>query len=78
MHFWRKIDIPLINNGINLILTCVITSKTTRNADHNPGVSEIGNPTNATFTIKDTKLYVPVVTLSTEHDDKLLEQLNRI
>ena len=25
--------------------------------------------------ITDTKLYVPVVTLSTEHDNKLLEQL---
>ena len=34
-----------------------------------------GNPTNVIFKITDTKLYVPVVTLSTEDDDKLLEQL---
>ena len=33
------------------------------------------SPTGATFKITDTKLYVPVVTLSTENDKKLLEQL---
>ena len=33
------------------------------------------NPTNATFKIKDTKLYVPVVTLSAKNDNRLLEQL---
>ena len=32
-------------------------------------------PSGATFQIKDTKLYVPVVTLSKENDTKLLEQL---
>ena len=32
-------------------------------------------PTNAIFQITDTKLYVPVVTLSTENDKRLLEQL---
>ena len=31
--------------------------------------------TNATFKITDCKLYVPVVTLSAENDNKLLEQL---
>ena len=30
---------------------------------------------NATFTITDTKLYVPVVTLSTQNNAKLLQQL---
>ena len=35
----------------------------------------VNNPTNTTFKITDTKLYVPVVTLSTEDDNKLLEQL---
>ena len=29
----------------------------------------------ATFSITDTKLYVPVVTLQTEHNAKLLQQL---
>ena len=33
------------------------------------------SPTNATFKIKDTKFYVPVVTLSAENDNKLSEQL---
>ena len=38
-------------------------------------VRKIDNPENATFQITDTKLYVPVVTLSKENDIKLLEQL---
>ena len=67
---------PLINCEINLILTwsqkCVLTSKGTRNAapapGRNPAVTAVDNPTNATSQIKDTKLYVPVVTLSTEDD----------
>ena len=32
-------------------------------------------PSGATFKITDTKLYVPIVTLSKENDTKLLEQL---
>ena len=32
-------------------------------------------PESATFKIKDCKFYVPVVTLSAENDNKLLEQL---
>ena len=36
---------------------------------------EVNNPTNATLKIADTKLYVSVVTLSTENDKKPLEQL---
>ena len=35
----------------------------------------VNNSTNAIFKITGTKLYVPVVTLSTEDDNKLLEQL---
>ena len=72
---------PLINCEISLNLTwsgnCVITSKATRDADPdaNPPVAAINNPTNATFKIKDTKLYVPVVTLSSENDKELLGQL---
>ena len=34
------------------------------------------SPSGAIFQIADTKLYVPVVTLSKENDTKLLEQLN--
>ena len=56
---------------------CVLISIATREADYeiNPVVYEINNPKNATFQITDTKLYVPVVTLSKENDAKLLEQL---
>ena len=80
-NFWRTLDISLINCEVSLTLTwsekCVITSKATREADPDadPAVDEINNPTNATFKIKDTKLYVPVVTLSAENDNKLLQQL---
>ena len=80
-NFWRTLDMPLINCEINLILTwsknCVLTSNATidANPDADPAAAAINNPTNATFKITDTKLYVPVVTLSTENDKTLLEQL---
>ena len=46
---------------------------TTRNAEgNNPAIVA---PVVLTFEITDTKLYVPVVTLSKENDTKLLEQL---
>ena len=58
---------------------CVITNKVYRRAvpaqGNNPAVFGINNPRNATFNITDNKLYVPVVTLSTQNNDKLLEQL---
>ena len=41
-----------------------------------PIVYEINNPEDVTFQITDTKLYVPVVTLSKENNIKLLEKLN--
>ena len=79
--FGRSLNIPLINCEAELILTwyknCVLIDKLTRVANYNanPIVYEIDNPENATFQITDTKLYVPVVTLSKENDTKLLEQL---
>ena len=64
--FWRSLELPLINCEVNLILTwsanCVIVSTNVANQ-------------NATFAITDTKLYVPVVTLSTQDNAKLLQQL---
>ena len=55
-NFWRTLEKPLINCEVILILTwsstCVLIA--TNNANQN-----------ATFAIADTKLYVPVVTLST-------------
>ena len=60
---WRALEMPLINCEVNLILTwsptCVISSAT--------------GETN--FKITETKLYVPVVTLSTQDNAKLLQQL---
>ena len=61
--FWRTLEKTLINCEVNLILTwsstCVITNSA--------GARR--------FTITDTKLYVPVVTLSTQDNAKLLQQL---
>ena len=79
--FWRSLNIPLINCKVELILTwftnCVLIDKLTREATYgaNPNVYEIDNPENAVFEITDTKLNVPVVTLSKEDDIKLLEHL---
>ena len=65
-NFWRTLEMPLINCEINLILTwsmnCFIVDKSLNNQA-------------PTFTITDTKLYVPVVTLWTKDDSKLPEQL---
>ena len=65
-NFWRTLEMPLINFEVNLILTwsstCVLVS--TNNANQN-----------ATFAITDTKLYVPVVTLSTQENTKFFQQL---
>ena len=73
----------LFNCEVSLILNwsknCVITSEAFRRAapaqGGNPAVTAVDNRIGATFKITDTKLYVPVVTLSTEDDNKLLEQL---
>ena len=56
---------------------CVITSQATRDADPDAdsAVAGINNPTDSTFKITDTTLYVAVVTLSTQDDNKLLDQL---
>ena len=65
-NFWRTLEMPLINCEVNIILTwsrnCVIVSS-------NDAIQ------NATFAITDTQLYVPVVTLSTQNNAKLLQQL---
>ena len=79
-NFWKNLNIPLINCEVELVLTwfknCVLIDKSTRDASYaNPIAYKIDNPENATFQITDTKLYVPVVTLSKENDIKLLEKL---
>ena len=79
-NFWRSLNIPLNNCEVELILTwfknCVLIDKSTRGADYNAPIDrQIDNPENAIFQITDTKLNIPVVTLSKENDIKLLEQL---
>ena len=65
-NFWRTLEMPLINCEVELILTwsagCVII------------YTDVANQ-NPTFTITETNLYVPVVTLSTQDNAKLLPQL---
>ena len=62
-NFWRTLEMPLINCEVNLILArssaCVITNSNGA----------------GTFAITHTKLYVPVVTLSTQENTKFLQQL---
>ena len=70
-NFWRILNIPLIDCEIELILTW---SKNCVLADITPASNL---PIELEFQITDTILYVPVVTLSTENDKKLLEQLNQ-
>ena len=59
----------------NSVLTDMITHAAIPAQGDNPARPAINAPTNATFRIKDTKLNVPVVTLSAENDNKLLDQL---
>ena len=62
-NFRRTLEMPLINCDVNLILTwsstCVFTESNGA----------------GTFAITDTKLYVPVVTLSTQENTKFFQQL---
>ena len=64
-NFWRTLEMPLINCEVNLILTwsadCVLI------------YSDVANQI-LTFAITETNLYVPVVTLSTQDNAKLLAQ----
>ena len=65
-NVWRTLEMPLINCEVELILTwssgCVII------------YTDVANQV-PTFTITETNLYVPVVTLSTQDNAKLLTQL---
>ena len=76
-NLWKTLDISLTNCEVSLILTwsenCVLTDIKTRTA--RGARPAINAPTNATFKITDVQLYVPVVTMSTENDKALLEQL---
>ena len=77
-NFWRILDIPLINCEITLVLSwykeCLLVGRAFRGPPA-AVANRINSPTSAKFEITDCKLYVPVVTLSAENDNKLLEQL---
>ena len=64
-NFWRSLAKPLINCDINLILiwsnNCIISNAAAKPA--------------ATFAITNAKLHVLVITLSTDDNGKLLQQL---
>ena len=64
-NFFRSLEMPLINCKIKLNLTwkeeCVLSN-------------QVGN---AVFIINDTKMYVPVVTLSKEDNKDFIEQQNK-
>ena len=62
-NFWRTLETSLINCEINFILTC-------------SGTCLLSNDAKATtFAITDTKLYVPIVPLSTQDNAKLSQEL---
>ena len=65
-NFWRTLEMPLINCEVELILNwsanCVIIYTDVANQVYK-------------FTITETNLYVPAVTLSTQDNAKLLPQL---
>ena len=67
-NFFRSLELPLVNCKIDLELTwhkdCIIS-----NADAAAGQV-------VSFMITDTKLYVPIVTLSTKDNTNLTKQLN--
>ena len=71
-NFSRSLKMPLINCKIKLNLTwkkeCVLSTLD----------DDAGNPeNNAVFIINDTKMYVPVVTLSKEDNKDFIEQQNK-
>ena len=72
-NFWRSLDMPLINCEITVILSWYKECALVGRAFRGPPAAAINSP--AKFEITDCKLYVPVVTLSAENDQKLLEQL---
>ena len=85
-NFMFNLDFLLINSEIELILKwtedCVLTEKATREfraAEDGPpaldGVPAINRPKDLKFSVTDSKLYVPVVTLQTEYQNQLYKEL---
>ena len=74
-NFWNSLEIPLINCKVEVKLRwtkyCVLSLA----GSDNPIDNDINN--NIIFTIKDTKLYVPVVTVTTRDDKELSKLLSK-
>ena len=74
-NFWRSLEIPLVNCKVELKLIwtkhCVLSVAGADNANGN------NNDNNVIFIIKDTKLCVPVVTLSARDHQKLSKLLSK-
>ena len=64
-NFWRTLEMPLISCEINLFLTWSANC-----AESNAAANQA-----TTFAMTDAKPYVPVITLSTQDNAKLLQQL---
>ena len=65
-NFWRTLVMSLINCETNLTLTWF-------------DICVLSNDSNApTFAIIDTKLYVPIVTLTTQDNAKLLDNYDHV
>ena len=63
-NFWRSLEIPLINCKVYLELNWIENSILISAGD------------TANFAITDTKLHVPMVTLSTKDSENIAKQLN--
>ena len=75
-NFWKSLEIPLINCKVELKLEwakcCFFSVVGNENNIH-----ESTNANDIIFTIKDTNLYVPVVTLSARCNKKLSKLLSK-
>ena len=72
-NFWRSLEMPLINSKVELKLKwtkyCILSANGNNNDNDNAN--------NIIFTIKDTKLYTPVVTLSARDNQKLSKLVSK-
>ena len=76
INFWRSLKMPFIHCRVELKLKwtkyCVLSV-----AGNENNINEDGNANNVIFTIKETKLYVPVVNLSAKDNQKLWKLLSK-
>ena len=74
--FWRSLEMSLVNCKAELkcrwTIYCVLSVSSNQN-----NVNENPNANNTIFTIKVTKLYVPVATSSAKDNQKLLKHVSK-